>query len=89
MQFSGLPDGNLVEQDLDDLPEGRETVEPLLVAIGVPRLSRLGFNVPTLETPEHRLYELLTRDNPDDAHTRYNALIRRLTSFERAATWVV
>ena len=89
MQFSGLPGGDLVEQGLDDLSEGRETVEALLVAIGAPRLCRLGFDVPTLESPEHRLYELLTRDHPDDAHARYNALIRRLVSFERAAACVV
>jgi len=30
------------------------------------------------------LYALLARDNPDAAHSRYNALIRRLVSFERA-----
>jgi hypothetical protein len=27
---------------------------------------------------------LLTRDNPDGAHAQYNALVRRLVSFERA-----
>ena len=89
MQFSGLPGGDLVEQGLDDLSEGRETVEALLVAVGAPRLCRLGLDVPTLDSPEHRLYELLTLDNPDDAHARYNALIRRLVSFERAAECVV
>jgi hypothetical protein len=40
--------------------------------------------VPTVETPEHRLYELLAREEPDSAHSRYNALIRRLVSLERA-----
>jgi hypothetical protein len=33
---------------------------------------------------EHRLYELLSRTDSDSAHSRYNALIRRLVSFERA-----
>lgn len=88
MQFSGLPGGDLVEKGLRDLSKGRETAEALLVAIGAPRLGRLGFDVPTLESPEHRLYELLARDDPDDAHARYNALIRRLVSFERAAECV-
>ena len=88
MQFSGLPGGDLVEQGLCDLSEGRETAEALLVAIGAPRLRGLGFDVPTLESPEHRLYALLARDDPDDAHSRYNALIRRLISFERAAECV-
>jgi len=27
---------------------------------------------------------LLARENPDSAHSRYNALIRTLVSFERA-----
>jgi hypothetical protein len=36
------------------------------------------------DRPEHRLYARLAQDNPDAAHSRYNALIRRLVSFERA-----
>ncbi|MEX2117165.1 MAG: hypothetical protein WEB37_09765 [Bacteroidota bacterium] len=35
--------------------------------------------------PEHLLYDLLHREDPDSAHSRYNALIRTLVSFERAA----
>jgi len=38
--------------------------------------------------PEHRLDELLARADTDSAHSRYNALIRRLVSFERAAECV-
>jgi hypothetical protein len=34
--------------------------------------------------PEHRLYAALAAENPGAAHSRYNALIRRLVSFERA-----
>jgi hypothetical protein len=37
-----------------------------------------------VENPEHRLYELLAADDSDAAHSRYNALIRQLVSFERA-----
>ena len=83
--MSGLPGADLIEQGLCDLSAGRETAEALLVAIGAPRLCRLGFDVPTLQSPEHRLYELVARDDPDGAHGRYNALIRRRVSFERAA----
>jgi len=36
------------------------------------------------ELPEHRLYRLLAHSDADSAHSRYNALIRRLVSFERA-----
>ena len=37
------------------------------------------------DDPEERLYLLLAEDEPDSAHSRYNALVRRLVSFERAA----
>jgi hypothetical protein len=49
-------------------------------------LRRLGHAVPPgFPEPEQRLYTLLARDHPAAAHSRYNALIRRLVSFERAA----
>jgi hypothetical protein len=34
--------------------------------------------------PEHRLYAVLADANADSAHSQYNALVRRLVSFERA-----
>jgi hypothetical protein len=81
-----LPGADLVETGIVDLERGAETAEALLVSIGAPRLTQLGMQIPKpLANPEHRLYELLSRDDPDDAHSRYNALIRRLVSFERAA----
>jgi hypothetical protein len=87
MEMSPLPGEDLVRQGLSDLEQGMETVPALLVAVGAPRLRRLGFPLPARlpENPEHRLYSLLARDGPDGAHSRYNALIRRLVSFERAA----
>jgi hypothetical protein len=35
--------------------------------------------------PEHRLYKLLSDQYGNAAHSRYNALVRRLVSYERAA----
>lgn len=35
--------------------------------------------------PEHKLYLLLAQQKGDAAHSAYNALTRRLVSFERAA----
>lgn len=84
MDLEMLPGGDLIARGLDDLSRGDESVEALLVAIGAPRLRRLGFQVAMLSSPEHRLYQLLALTNPDAAHSRYNALLRRLTSFERA-----
>ena len=80
-----LPGANLIEAGLADLAHDVESVPALLVAIGAPRLRQLGIAVPaTPSNPEHRLYALLTRDDPDAAHARYNALLRRLVSYERA-----
>ena len=81
-----LPGGDLIAQGLRDLARGAETVPALLVSIGAPRLRRAGIPVgPTIEGPERRLYLLLAATDPDAAHSRYNALVRRLVSFERAA----
>lgn len=87
---NALPGGDLIEKGLSDLRDCRETVEALLVAIGAPRLRSIGIDLPDRlpENPEHRLYDLLAKDDSDSAHSRYNALIRRLVSFERAAECV-
>lgn len=87
MNFKTLPGGDLIEGGLEDLKAGVESPEALLVAIGKPRLTRLGLFIPNhpFAFPELRLYQNLSRSNPDRAHSRYNALIRRLVSFERAA----
>jgi hypothetical protein len=81
-----VPGADLVRQGLDDLRRGVESEAALLVSIGAPRLRRLGFDVASpLPHPEHRLYRLLGRSSPHNAaHSRYNALVRRLVSFERA-----
>jgi hypothetical protein len=87
---SGLPGEDIIEAGLHDLHAGRETIAALLVAIGSPRLRRLGLVLPTRlpQHPEHRLYDLLAQDDQDSAHSRYNAFIRKLVSYERAAECV-
>lgn len=81
------PGEEIVLKGLADLAERKETIDSLLVCIGGPRLRRLGYPVQlgAFPFPEHRLYEALRATDPDSAHSRYNALIRRLVSFERAA----
>ncbi len=82
-----VPGHELVETGLADLMRGELTVEALLVAVGAPRLRTLGLPVP--ETPElpHQpevaLYSAIGQLYPEDAHSRYNALLRRLVSYER------
>ena len=80
-----LPGEEFIRDGLVDLREGRETVSALLVAIGAPRLRQLGIEVPAhdIAFPEHRLYQRLAEEDRPGAHSRYNALIRRLVSFER------
>jgi hypothetical protein len=84
---AALPGAELIARGVSDLEQGRETIDALLVAIGAPRLRRIGLSVPPIPwpRPEHRLYGLLAAEDQDSAHSRYNALIRRLVSFERAA----
>ena len=80
-----LPGEDIVSAGIEALSRGQETEESLLVSIGAARLRRAGISLrDPLPSPESRLYELLRRSGPDSAHSRYNALIRRLVSFERA-----
>ncbi|MBI3300270.1 MAG: hypothetical protein HYZ75_19055 [Elusimicrobia bacterium] len=81
----GLPGADLVAQGAADLAGRRETAEALLVSIGAPKLRSLGLTLaePFLD-PEKRLYALLSREGSDAAHSRYNALLRRLVGYERA-----
>ncbi len=85
MSFEHLPGGDLVAKGLEDLAHSSVTVEALLVSIAAARLQEQGVLLTApLSDPEHRLYEQLAHEDPDSAHSRYNALLRRLTSFESA-----
>ncbi|MEA2600261.1 MAG: hypothetical protein QOF89_1253 [Acidobacteriota bacterium] len=90
MELTAFPGGDLVQEGLADLARGVESIAALLVSIGAPRLRRIGLPVPegVHSSPEHRLYEKLAETDPDSAHSRYNALVRRLVSFENAAECV-
>lgn len=84
--LGALPGADLFERGLADLEQGVVSVEALLASIAAPRLARIGIEVPgAIADPERKLYNLLAESDPDSAHSRYNALIRRLVSFERAA----
>lgn len=84
-----LPGADLIDRGLSDLGQGVLSIEALLVSIGAPRLRTAGIPVDNaVSEPERKLYELLAAENSDAAHSRYNALIRRLVSFERAAECV-
>jgi hypothetical protein len=82
-----LPGADLFEAAVADLRAGVESPAALLVSMVRSRLVDAGLVVPpaTVERPAHRLYDLLAADDPDNAHGRYNALLRRIVSFARAA----
>ena len=86
MDFSP-PAAILLNRAFATSPESRDSEAADLVLIGAPRLRRLGLDVPLERSmgAEHRLYLRLAAEDADSAHSRYNALIRRLVSFERAA----
>lgn len=78
----GLPGGDLVDQGLAALADGRATIESLLVSIAAPRLRREGVPVGApLDDPEDRLFSLLEQSAGDLAHARYSAYLRRMASF--------
>jgi hypothetical protein len=81
----GLPGGELVDRGLADLASRRATAESLAVSLAAPRLRREKVPVgETLDDPERRLFELLSRTEGDLAHSRYNAYLRQLVSFADA-----
>jgi hypothetical protein len=76
----------MVEQGLLDARNGQTSIESLLVAICAPRLEALGLDPygPTgrVFEPELALYALL--GEAPDPYSRYNALLRELSSFVHA-----
>lgn len=81
----GLPGGQIVDAGLDDLAAGKATEESLAVSLAAPRLRREGIPVSApLADPEERLYASLAATNPDLAHARYGAWLRRMVSFADA-----
>lgn len=82
-----LPGGDLFDEGVEDMRAGVESPAALLVSMARSRLVDAGLSVPppAVERPAHRLYDLLAADHPDEAHGRYNALLRRIASFARAA----
>lgn len=85
--LAGLPGSDLVVTGLRDAQAGVDSPEAWLVRIGGENLRARGLDVPRQSgsgSPEHQLYALLALRHGRAAHSRYNALIRRLVSFERA-----
>ncbi len=88
MTLDDLPGHDLIREGLDDLAQRRESVAACLVKIASGRMRRCGLavDVPDEEAlnADHQLYALLGLEHGNEAHGRYNALLRELVSFERA-----
>jgi hypothetical protein len=86
--LSDLPGGQFIREGLIDHQAGRRTVASCLVEMAAPRLIKAGLlkNAPqrSEEPSELHLYSLLQHTEKDRAFSKYNSLLRLLTSFERA-----
>jgi len=82
-----LPGADLVSKGLADLERDQLTDCALLVLVAAPRLRGLGLRVPfrKFDVPcEHLLYSRLEETLGSGAHSHYNSLLRRITSFIHA-----
>lgn len=82
-----LPGAEIVINGVADLAAGRRTVNAAATAMASARLRAAGLEVGRLagdEPPAHQLYDLLAATEGDAAHSRYNAIARRVLSFARA-----
>jgi len=87
-ELKRLPGAEIVLPGLADLQAGRMSTSALAVRSAAPRLRSLGFEAGGIddeEPPSHQLYRQLQHELGDAAHSRYNAILSRVSSFARAA----
>lgn len=87
-ELQHLPGGEIIVAGLDDVAAGRLTPAACAIWIAFARLSRAGliddkWMTRRLDAPEDALYRLLSEQG-GNAHSRYNAFLRRLVRFEHA-----
>jgi hypothetical protein len=83
---SDLPGVEIVRAGLRDLARRERSIDALLVSMAAPRHRQLGIRVPEgFAHPEDALVDPLENTYGNAAHSRYNALVRRIVSFSRAA----
>jgi hypothetical protein len=88
--WAELPGGEILDEGLQDLARGVESVPALLLLIAAPRLERLGIGVASMAPRdadsawESALYQLLCERHGRDGYGQYNAWLRRLDSLASA-----
>ncbi len=88
VDLEALPGAEIVLEGLEDLAAGRETANSESVLMASVRLRSAGLEIPSRPAgvpAAHRLYEKLAAEDPRNAHSSYNAIVRRVASFARAA----
>lgn len=86
--LKSLPGAEIVLPGILDLEAGRSSLNALAVQCAATRLRGVGLDAPgaTGEIPaSHQLYERLSRELGNGAHSRYNAILARVASFAGAA----
>lgn len=86
--LKSLPGAEIVLPGISDLEAGRQSINAIAVQCAATRLRKLGLNAPSIEgdvPAAHQLYSRLSDELGDGAHSRYNAILRRVASFAGAA----
>jgi len=84
--IDGLPGAERIREGLRDYRENRHTLSACLVRMARRRLVKAGLIGDSLEhdiSAELDLYQLMSHEG-NQAHSRYNSLVRELISFEHA-----
>ena len=84
--IDGLPGATLIRDGLRDFRQNRHTMPSCLVRMARRRLAKAGLMEPSSRhdiDAELDLYRLLSQEG-NQAHSRYNSLVRQLVSFEHA-----
>jgi hypothetical protein len=84
--LADLPGSHLIREGLEDYRENRHTIASCLVRMARRRLVKAGLMTPPQRhdiDAELDLYQLLSHHG-NQAHSKYNALLRELLSFEHA-----
>jgi hypothetical protein len=86
--LQSLPGAEIVLPGIADIEAGRTSVNAIAVQCAATRLRGIGLNAPGVEgdvPAAHQLYARLSDDLGNGAHSRYNAILRRVASFAGAA----